>query len=818
MRPASTDDAARRSIAAPAFLAGGGEMGVLMRAHDWAASPLGLPKTWPQPLRTAIRLLLNAGHPMYIWWGPGLLCFYNDAYRSSIGPERHPGSLGRPGREVWDEIWPIIGPQVEQVMAGGGATWHENALVPITRNGRREDVWWTYSYGPLDDEAAPSGVGGVLVICAETTEHVLTAERARGERERQAFLLKLSDALRPLADPVAIQGEATRLLREHLGAGWCYYVEWDEAGTVGSVLRDSTREGLPSMVGVHDVSDAPEFTGLLRSGRLLNVPSFADFPLFGPRVVERYTSIGIRSVLGPSLVKDGRLVATLSLADTVPRDWSGEDVALLEEVAERTWAAVERARAEAALRAGEERLRLVGRATNDAVMDWDLRTDRIVWNEAIRTVFGHDEGARAVPAGWWRDRIHPEDRDGVLGGLDAARAGDAEQWAGEYRFARADGSFARVMDRGFILRDQGRAVRIVGSLLDVTDVRRAEAALHESEARLREFGEASSDVLWTRDAATLQWEYLSPAFEAIYGMRVEEALAGDTMRNWTDLIVEEDRSHAVACIDRVRAGERVTFEYRVRRPADGAVRLLRNTDFPIRDASGRVARVGGVGHDATAEQAAAERLKVLVAELQHRTRNLIGVVRSVANQTMAATGPGEAFRAEFGHRLEALARVQGLLSRSDEEPVTIEALIRMELDALGFRDGAGGRVVLDGPRVGLRHSIVQTLALALHELATNARKHGTLATDGGRLSVTWRVRQADGEGRRLALEWLEAGAEAPADATAGAAPDRRGYGRELIERALPYALGATTAYERRAGGARCTIDLPLEKAERRRRA
>src|SRR5271156_4447416 len=132
-------------LASLAFLNGGGEMGALIRTHDWSRSPLGSPEDWSQPLRTALRLLLNTGHPMYIWWGPELLCFYNDAYRQSIGSERHPSSLGRPGREVWAEIWPIIGPDVDQVMGGGGPTWHVDALVPITRNGRRDDVYWTYS-------------------------------------------------------------------------------------------------------------------------------------------------------------------------------------------------------------------------------------------------------------------------------------------------------------------------------------------------------------------------------------------------------------------------------------------------------------------------------------------------------------------------------------------------------------------------------------------------------------------------------------------------------------------------------------------------
>lgn len=176
--------------ASPAFLSAGGEMGALMRAHDWAASPLGPPQSWPQPLRAMVRLMLNTGHPMYIWWGDENACLYNDAYRECIGPERHPGSLGRPAREVWEEIWPIIGPQIEQVRAGRGATWNVNHLVPITRHGRREDVYWTYSYSPIDDEDSPHGIGGVLVVCTETTEQVLANQRMAAERDQLGQLFE----------------------------------------------------------------------------------------------------------------------------------------------------------------------------------------------------------------------------------------------------------------------------------------------------------------------------------------------------------------------------------------------------------------------------------------------------------------------------------------------------------------------------------------------------------------------------------------------------------------------------------------------------
>ena len=172
------------------FLSGGGEMGALMRAHDWSHSSLGPPSGWPQPLRTIVRIILNTGHPMYVWWGADGACLYNDAYRESIGPERHPGSLGRPAREVWEEIWDIIGPQIEQVRSGGGATWHVNQLVPITRHGKREDVYWTYSYTPIDDDAAPNGIGGVLVVCSETTQQVLAARKLANERDRLAQLFE----------------------------------------------------------------------------------------------------------------------------------------------------------------------------------------------------------------------------------------------------------------------------------------------------------------------------------------------------------------------------------------------------------------------------------------------------------------------------------------------------------------------------------------------------------------------------------------------------------------------------------------------------
>lgn len=171
------------------FLEGGGEMGQLIRKHDWWATSIGPPDSWPQSLRSAVRLMLTTGHPIYVFWGAEGLCLYNDAYRPSLGPERHPASLGRPARQVWAEIWDAIGWQIDQVMRGGDATWNENQRVPMTRNGVLEDVYWTYSYGPIDDEGAPNGVGGVLVICHETTPQVVLAVQLKASQDRLKLAL-----------------------------------------------------------------------------------------------------------------------------------------------------------------------------------------------------------------------------------------------------------------------------------------------------------------------------------------------------------------------------------------------------------------------------------------------------------------------------------------------------------------------------------------------------------------------------------------------------------------------------------------------------
>lgn len=152
------------------------EMGKLVCAKDWSKTPLGAIDAWPQSLKTTLSIILHSKFPMFLWWGPQLICLYNDAYRPSLGMEgKHPGILGMPAQEAWSEIWSIIEPLINQVLAGGGATWSEDQLIPIYRNAKLEDVYWTFSYSPVMDESGKPAA--VLVTCNETTSTVLTRKR-----------------------------------------------------------------------------------------------------------------------------------------------------------------------------------------------------------------------------------------------------------------------------------------------------------------------------------------------------------------------------------------------------------------------------------------------------------------------------------------------------------------------------------------------------------------------------------------------------------------------------------------------------------------
>jgi len=276
---------------------------------------------------------------------------------------------------------------------------------------------------------------------------------------------------------------------------------------------------------------------------------------------------------------------------------------------------------------------------------------------------------------------------------------------------------------------------------------------------------------------------------------------------WAARVHPDDLAETVAALAEARDNRSdYAHDFRNLLP-DGTVRWLSARGRFFYDGEGRAVRMIGMMQDVSKQHVWAETQRTLVAELQHRTRNLLAVVRSIASQTMRPATTLDGFKVLFNERLAALSRVQGLLSHSESEPITIRRLIEMELEALGPIEAVAGRIVVDGPDILLRNAMVQPLALAFHELATNARKYGALTDGAGRLGVEWQRAVQDGT-PMLRITWTETGVDRAHEATS---PASSGFGRNLIEKALPYQLGGTTDYRLGPDALVCTIVIPLTR-------
>jgi len=302
----------------------------------------------------------------------------------------------------------------------------------------------------------------------------------------------------------------------------------------------------------------------------------------------------------------------------------------------------------------------------------------------------------------------------------------------------------------------------------------------------------TGQVRWTRRHYTMEG-YLPgevvPSFEA-----------------WSRRIHPDDLEPTLFAINAARR-ERELYraQFRVVWP-DGQVRWCQARGRFHYAEDGQALRMVGVMRDIT-ELHRAEALQarllaqkdVLVGEMQHRTRNLLGVVRAIGRQMLSLSDTPDALWQRIDDRLLALARVQGLVSGAGQA-IAFSELLSIELGAMGATL-APPHVVLEGPPVRLPAALVQTLALVIHELATNALKYGALSHPAGRLCVTWDL-MGEGEAQSLSILWRETGKAAPE-------PASQGYGVRLIEEALPYQLGAVTRLEFGAQGVSCAITLPL---------
>ncbi len=342
------------------FLSGGGEMGKRMRAHPWHETPLGPPDTWPGSLRSAVSICLNANFPTAIYWGQDLRLLYNDAW-APIPGERHPGALGRPGQEVWSDIWHIVGPQFAQVLETGEAVTTFDQMLPIVREGRPEETYWDYSLSAIRGE--DGSIVGVFNQGRETTDRVVT-------QRRQAFRIALEETIHHTADPRRIMETAVEALGRNLRANRVGY---------GEVLSDDMTVELDTCFadGVAPVRGSfplDSFGQLSIARQRRGETQYCDDVLLDPgQDHATWAAIETRAFASVPFIRDGRFTASIYVNFKEPHRWTPSEITLIEEVGARTWEAVERARAEQRLRDSEAKFQAIADSVDHMI--WSTRPD-----------------------------------------------------------------------------------------------------------------------------------------------------------------------------------------------------------------------------------------------------------------------------------------------------------------------------------------------------------------------------------------------------------------------------------------------------------
>ena len=668
-------------------LAGHGEMAERLRAHPWTETPLGPMQSWPQPLKTLLDLMLAANQPMFIAWGPERTLLYNDPY-AKVLVSKHPDALGRDFLDVWDEIRADLVPIVARAYAGEPVHMDHITLV-MRRKGYPEETHWAFSYTPVREDSGR--VAGFVCACSDITGRI-TAERSR--RAAEDALREGEGRMRGVLDAIA---EGFVLLDRDFRVV--------EINVEGMRLETRPRDEIlgRSHWQVWPDTETSELGLLYKKAMAERVPVALEHRYVWPDGRDAWLDVRVYP--------------------------SGDGLALLyRDISERR-------RTEEALRQTAERYRLAARATNDAIWDWDLATHAVIWNEAVDAAFGHADAARdGTSAQWWIEHIHPDDRARVDESIHAFIDGTGETWSDEYRFRRADGSYADVFDRGAVLRDEaGRPLRMIGAMQDLSERKRSEAASRASEEQLRLATEAAEVGFWDVDLVTdtLVWP---PRVKAMFGISADAAVS---MADFYAGLHPDDREATSAAFAAAIDPERralYDIEYRTIGKEDGVVRWVAAKGQGVFDADGRCVRAIGAAVDITARKRVEAR-RLALGELGDRIRDI--------------ADPDElAFRAAeiLGHTLGVSRAGYGTINKADET-ITIERDwnrpgIKSLAGTLHFRDygsyiedlKAGRTVVFADARLDPR---TKATAAALEAISARAVLNMPVTERGGLVALLY---------------------------------------------------------------------------------
>jgi diguanylate cyclase (GGDEF)-like protein/PAS domain S-box-containing protein len=580
-------------------------MAELIRGFNWERSRLGPVEKWSDILVTTVNLLLASRHPMFLWWGTDLIQFYNDSYRPSISTEKHPSALGQRGIECWPEIWPIIGTQIETVM-DGGSTFHMNQLVPITRNGRLEEVFWTYSYSPV--RGSNGTVQGTLVVCSETTEQVLSERRLR-------TLLDIN-----FETPSRYQPSESRTL-PNFGRTIVEKLRQDSADCPFAALflltggRILGAESTASNTALADPNRWP-----LAKLTSFQTPLLVDdlHQRFGDLIYEPWREPVTSAYLLPLSIPGSSIQAVLILgiSPRLPFDHSyetffellGARIANLLQRQVLQWERVERSKAlerQAAVLA--EKAALLD-LTQDAIVVRDMRDRILFWNSGAESLYG-----------WTSQEALGRNTFELLkaeffGTAQAMRSDllSRGHWEGESTQQRRDGSKVMVSSRSALQRDaEGEPVRILTINNDITAHKEIESRLWVLTERLSLATAVAKVGVWEWELASNMVTWDATMFD-IYGF---PAVVPMPYRQWAGAVHPEDLPETEAILRKVIDEKgRGSAEFRIFLN-DGSLKNISAVEAVVLDERGNVNRVIGVNIDITERKKAEEALRRSQAEM-----------------------------------------------------------------------------------------------------------------------------------------------------------------------------------------------------------
>ena len=461
----------RIDTVAPAFLAVGGEMARRIAGHRWASTPIGPIEAWPPSLRNTVSLMLASPVPLVLLWGEAGVMIYNDAYSGFAGG-RDSRLLGANVREGWPEV-ADFNDNVMRVGLSGGTLSYRDFPLTLHRDGHPEQVWLNLDYSPVaGDDGRPAGVIAVVV---EVTEAHRTRVALEASEAKLRFLDSLGRAVADSRNADDILAVTTQMTAQHIGMSNCAYADMDEDEDGFTIRGNWHAEGSPSIVGRYRLSDFGALAvGELRAGRpFIIADCAAELP---PAQAKRLEAMGIAATVCMPLIKQGRLTALMAVHDRRPHHWSDDELAVIREVTERSWAHIQRAGAEGVMRAREAHHRqILDSAVDYGIVATDLDGRITLWNRGAAEMLGWSEAEMlGQPIAAF---FTPEDRE--VGrpeakraeALDTGRAVDAR-----WHLKKSGVRFWGLSEMTPLRDEAGTPIGFVKLIRDRTDEYKAEAA------------------------------------------------------------------------------------------------------------------------------------------------------------------------------------------------------------------------------------------------------------------------------------------------------------------------------------------------------